>query len=160
MKVLFSYHKNNLLSKVILEVTGQPVSHCAFLYKGTVYHSNFRGVSQMSLEEFESENKIVIALSPTSEEINEYMVEHLINDFNKLKGSYYDIPGLIYLGIQLACKKYLGITLSKKNLWQISGMFVCTEFLSNVIFDTIDSTITPYDLAMKMINSGEWKKDD
>jgi len=57
------------------------------------------------------------------------------------EGSMYDYGAFLYIGL-----KCLLPFLPKINLWQTTGMFLCTEWVQEVLGREIDSMITPYKL--------------
>ena len=117
MKILFT--KSDLLgSKLIRAVTEEPVSHCAILHGDQVTHSTFYGVVTESYEEFAAVNEVVHSVEVKNAPI-------LIKGH---KGSCYDFGAFIYLGLRLL----FPLILPKKNLWQTTGMFLCTEFVTHV----------------------------
>lgn len=57
----------------------------------------------------------------------------------------YDFGALFYLALRV-----LFPWLPKKNLWQTSGMFLCTEWVTEVLEGEEDSMITPYKLFLRL----------
>lgn len=66
-------------------------------------------------------------------------------------GKPYDYLSLLFLGIRYTLLKILPSKfVPKRNLWQLSGMFMCTELVTEVITKERDSMITPYKLYLKL----------
>lgn len=156
MEVLFTSHPGSFVSDAIQNLTGESVSHTAIRHYNNVYHSSYKGVNKESYNKFCGENKIYYALAPTTDEYNDAVVSRLIANFSKEKGSFYDLPALAYMTLRYILKDSLGIEIPKKNLWQLSGMYMCTEFVTGIVDREVDSTITPYKLYLKMKLSGLW----
>jgi hypothetical protein len=57
----------------------------------------------------------------------------------------YDFTGLLYMGL-----RYLLPFLPRHNLWAISGSFLCTELITEVIDGEEDPDITPYNLYLSL----------
>lgn len=64
--------------------------------------------------------------------------------------STYDFPGLLYLGLRYLLKRVFGWSIPKVNLWSLSGIYTCTEFVTKVISSSEDSMVTPYQLYLKL----------
>lgn len=128
---------NAIGSRIIRGVTKEPVSHVAIHIIGTgVMHSTLlQGVVMENYDEFVS-NKTTVISHPVKI-TNPFAFTHLI-------GHWYDLLGLLYLGI-----RYFIPILPKKNLWQVTGMFMCTEFATKVLLGKENSMITPYQLLLK-----------
>jgi hypothetical protein len=89
-----------------------------------------------------------------------FMLHSLGKVLEDTEGRSYDYTGLLYLGLRYYAKRYLGVSLPKVNLWQISGMFTCTEFVTKVLSGKEDSLITPYQLFLLLGgNPNEIPKD-
>lgn len=140
------------LSKLIMKLTGECVSHTAIRNGDFVYQSSFAGVEQVRASKFLAEYNVKYSLRPSDDHLTEDLVERLIERVVDLRGSPYDFPGLIYLGLRYAFFK----NTTKKNLWQLSGMYLCTELVEDIIDIKTDSMITPYKLYLKLKESGRW----
>lgn len=143
MNILFT-KSNSLMSRIIRAVTKEPVSHCAIEDGGFVIHSNLLGVHIESLEHFSKKCEIGYSVEAS------ITIVQVRNSLAKYEGSGYDIGGLLYLGLRLVLP-----CLPKKNLWQSSGMFLCTEWVTEVLDGTADSLITPYGLYQRLIEQKE-----
>lgn len=142
MNILFTT-RSGLLPSLIRANTHENVSHCAIEAYGFVVHSNYRGVSIEPLSKFKEINKIVdiVDIGKSHTKLMATLAQ------SHRKG--YDILALLYL----ACKHLLGkvgISLPKKNLWQSTGMYLCTEFVTQVLTGQEDSMITPGQLRDKL----------
>lgn len=136
MEILFT-RSNSPLSRIIRHLTKEPVSHCAISINGWIIHSNLYGIHADPIEKFTSE---VIYRVPV-----EYNAEALISALAAYQGKHYDFGALLYLGLRSVCP-----VLPKKNLWQTTGMFLCTEWVTTVLDEKEDSMITPYQLYLKL----------
>jgi hypothetical protein len=67
----------------------------------------------------------------------------------KYDKSWYDMGAGFFIGLSFLARRYLKIPLPKVNLWQSSGMFICTEWATESIGE-VDSMITPYGLYLKL----------
>lgn len=140
MKLLFTVNKYPL-SWLIQKVTGEPVSHVAIVYNNTVYHSSaLKGVNSQSLDSFLKTNTIVFEYELLEDP------DRLISGFNRQKRAGYDWGAILYLAA-----RYMFPFLPKKNLWQSSGMYLCTEWVTAIIDETEDSMITPYKLYLRLV---------
>lgn len=140
MQILFT-KSNSLLSRMIRKVTGEPVSHCAIASNGYVVHSNLRGVIIETRDYFEAHSQVVYTVE--IEDCMDRVTELLATESH----ATYDIGALLYLGL-----RYLIPALPKKNLWQSSGMYLCTEWVTTAVNQKTDSMITPYQLYLTLSN--------
>lgn len=139
MKIIFT-KSNYIASKIIRNVTKEDVSHVAIQNAGFVIHSNFTGCRIDVIQDFLQHSDIVHSVEiPYNRE--------LLHSALQLVGSHksYDFGGMFYLWL----RAYLPF-LPKKNLWQSSSMYLCTEFLTEVLYGKQDSMITPYQLYLKL----------
>jgi hypothetical protein len=127
------------MSRLIRWVTGEPVSHCAIECDGWVIHANLLGVHAEALYDFEASCEILHSVEMPAN------YERLLGLFCRHNQSGYDLGAMLYLGLRL-----LFPALPKKNLWQCSGMFLCTEWVTEFLSGEPDSLITPYKLYKKM----------
>lgn len=141
MQILFTT-SNTPGSKLIRQLTAEPVSHCALQYNNLVIHSTEGGVQIVKIEDFKKKNNIVYTghIEGTAEQLLDVIYHY--------QGKGYDYGALLFLGVKIALNK-CGINI-KHNLWQSSGLFLCTEFVSSAIIGQADSTITPYQLKLKL----------
>lgn len=137
MKILFT-QSPLIASRLIRKITGEPVSHCAIEIDGTVIHSNFLGVHPQSAEGFR-DHCTVWGEVPFPDDFKK-MFEQTCAGW----GRRYDFGALLYLAL-----RYLLPWLPKKNLWQTSGMYLCSEWVSSY-FGEEDAMITPYRLYLKL----------
>lgn len=126
-------------SSLIRWVTGDDCSHCVLYQDGEVIHSSFKGVVRQPVREFLKTNKVLHAVGVKGLDIDLKVLEE------KYKDSGYDYGALFYLALRAAFP-----LVPKVNLWQTSGMFLCTEFLTHVIKEEEDSLITPHQLYAKL----------
>jgi len=156
MQILFTCRPSMPVSQLILDITGESVSHTVIRNGNFIYQSSFAGVEQVQADDFLSAYTVVYSLSPCGERFDEELVSRLIERVVDLRGSLYDFPALCYLGLRYSLLNAFNLDLPKKNLWQISGMFICTEFVEDAIDIESDPMITPYKLYLKLKESGKW----
>lgn len=130
--VLFT--RSRLLgSRLIRAVTGEPISHCAMLDTDTwiVTHSTLSGIRKDTLAKFKLVNEIryIVPVYPSR---------------SPNPSAHYDYGAFLYLGLKLILSK-VGIRLPKKNLWQSTGMYICTEFISGQVLEK-ELQLTPMGL--------------
>ncbi len=144
MEILFTT-TDFISSELIREVTGEPVSHCAIKYNDFVIHSNFKGVVIEPYSYFLEKNEIKYKIDIPD---NLSRLKHITDLYY---GKLYDFGALFYLGFRLI----LPDLFPKKNLWQATGMFLCTEFITEFIDEKEDSLITPYKLYLRLKEENE-----
>lgn len=135
------------MARLIRWATGESVSHVAIRDGEHVYHSNIKGVHMEPLRVFLKSNRIVHSVYIPNDRLS------VLQMYEKHSGAKYDSKGLLFAGIVLFCRKALGLrSWPKVNLWQASGMFMCTEFVTLALDSEADSLITPGQLYRKLIN--------
>jgi len=130
-----------------MAVTGEPVSHCAIRWDNLVIHSDLLGLRIEFVEEFLARCEIVhtVELGET-EELRTRLTRAILTR----RGRIYDLGALLFLGGALLLRSKLGISLPKSNLWRASGMYLCTEFITDIVDSKEDSMITPMGLYNKL----------
>lgn len=158
MKILFTKSQSPL-SKAIRAITDEPVSHVALSFSfggfSLVVHSNLLGLHLESQGKFLQHAEIVHTLKLKIPEDSGPKLKELLE---KYEYSLYDFGALFFIGISLFLRSKFRIPLPKSNLWQSSGMFLCTEWATQYIDGTSDSMITPYKLFLRLYDSGKWDK--
>lgn len=140
MMVLFTTSKYPA-SWLIRNITKEDCSHVA-LYDGIhVLHCTFTGVKLQTLAEFQKHNKVLHTVALAAPTPNCRTL------YEQYKNSRYDFGALCYLGL-----RYLIPYLPKANLWQTSGMFLCTEFATKVIDHKENSLLTPHQLYDQLLD--------
>jgi hypothetical protein len=143
MKVLLT-SGHNPLAALIRRLTREDASHVALRWNSWVLHSNLKGVQWSTFEDFTEKAEII-----DSTDIVEDLPRLLTFSAQHAEHGKYDYGGFIYIGLRLALR-LVGIHLPKKNLWSMTGMFMCTEFVSKYEFDEEDDLITPRQLFDKI----------
>lgn len=138
MKILFT-RSGSLLSRLIRHVSGEPVSHCALDCGGWIIHSNLLGLHVELPQTFEKHSEIVYSVSVDFDQ------QKVMSIFAQYDQDPYDFGALLYLGL-----RFLLPFLPEKNLWQSNGMFLCTEWVTEAVYGSPDSSITPYRLYLKL----------
>lgn len=136
MQILFTT-SDKPLARLICWATGEDVSHCAIQWDNLVIHSNWKGVNIIFLEEFLVENTIIHSV-PIEEDYTK-ITNCIVNSI----GSLYDMGALLFDAIVLFSRKALNLDWPKINLWQSSGMYLCTEFVTEYLYGKQDSLVTP-----------------
>jgi hypothetical protein len=144
MFILFTTSKYPT-SWLIRKITGEDCSHCAIQIGKQVIHCNFLGVQKEKYEDFIKKNQVKHSMFYAGT-----MVENLTADgfFDRYKSAKYDFFALIYLGL-----RYLLPFMPKVNLWQTTGMFMCTEFITEVLEGKENSLLTPHQLYIRLKNN-------
>lgn len=139
MQILFTT-SNYPTSYLIRKITGDDCSHVALFFEEDqcVVHCNFLGMQRESKESFIKHNQIIHTIHTTYNKTS-------IEVYEQYKGVKYDYAALLYLGLRYLCR-----LLPKANLWQSSNLFLCTEFVTEVLEKTPDSLVTPHQLYNKM----------
>lgn len=146
MYILFTT-SDKPMACLIRWATGDCCSHVALLVDGSIIHSNFKGVNTLPLLDFLEENRVIHSIEI---EDNPVRLQELLD---RDTGKWYDIGALLFSGIMLFCRKALGLRKwPKQNLWQSSGMYMCTEFVTEYIDGKQDSMITPHQLFVRLSN--------
>lgn len=137
MRIIFT-RSNKIVSRVIRRVTKEPVSHCAIQVDDWVIHSNFLGVHPQPADSFLKTSEVVESVEfPTDyQKIFEQTCEGW--------GKRYDFGAMFYLFARVLIP-----WLPKKNLWQCSGMYICSEWVTHVLGEG-DAMITPHKLYLRL----------
>lgn len=133
---------NHWWSDVICSVLAEPVSHVSVLRGDTVYHSDLLGVRHEPLSKFLERQEKVIYVSVGR-------IGNLEYKYAKYSHYQYDILSMLFIGLSFLTRRFLGIPLPKSNLWNITGMYICTEWVTSVL-GKVDSMITPWGLYKKL----------
>lgn len=142
MQILYTTSKYPT-SWLIRKVTKEDCSHVAMYFEDTqeVVHCNFLGVRKEGLEDFIKQNTI-LHTTPIEGQLK-------ANDlYEQYKHVKYDFAAFFYIGV-----RYLLPSAPKVNLWQSTGLFLCTEFVTKIHFGSPDSLITPHQLFNKIKDS-------
>lgn len=137
MYILFT-RNNSIVSRMIQAVTRENVSHCAIEHGGFVYHSNFLGVHIETTHHFYTNNEVMYSVE------TDRSVDALRDAVSEHEGKMYDFGGILYIAL-----RYWLPFLPKANLWQSTGMLMCTEWVEEVLGNGIpDAELTPYKLYL------------
>lgn len=141
MKLLWTA-SDSMLSKAIRGVTGEDCSHVAIQDGNWIIHSNLRGVNVDYAPAFLEHARVQHSI-----EVPGTLLYPSLTD---KAHSWYDIGALLFSGLALLARHYFRIPLPKSNLWQSSGMYMCTEWVQYVLNLPIDSMITPHGLFLQL----------
>ena len=148
MKLLFTTRDDSDISKVIRDVTKEPVSHVAIQINGwLVVHSNLLGVNIQTLKRFKEENNVVL-------EYNVLKPVQYRPKLEELDGKPYDGRNLAFGLFMLKLRRCLPFLVPKQNLWQVSGMYTCVEFISELLFEEEWSEMTLLQFRDKLLTLG------
>lgn len=128
------------LGKLIRAVTGEPVSHVAIEAGHFIVHSSLLGVHVDLRQTFYEKQKLIYSIELPADRD----VESIYNSAARSQHKVYDYPSLIWLGLRYLLHVKLRLPFPKANLWQITGMYTCTEFVSHLLSGKEDSLTTPY----------------
>ena len=156
MEILFTRGRS-LFSKLITTATGESTSHVVVKYGNFIIHSNLKGVHVESYHTFIKNSTIVKALAEAPEGEASNRALKVMAALEKYENSWYDLGALFFIGFSLFLRNYLKIPMPKSNLWNASGMFICTEFVSMAVEGKTDSMVTPLGLFYKLEQEG-WRE--
>lgn len=159
IKALFC--TNNLVGSLLIswgtkepwQAISDTPSHVAFLFFNTIVVDSdlISGVKESTFEDLQKKYKIVktFILPVTPEESYRYL--ELAR--NKIIGSKYDWPAIIYFSWRVALKKLFNIPIPDKNKLAVPNMHFCTE-VYNIIAGGDHGMVSPNDLMLYMDNIG------
>lgn len=144
MEIIFT-RQDGVVSRLIRKLTGETVSHVAFIYMGNVYHSNHKGATICSLTKFKEDSEIVYRLKlPRKYELCFHY------QFARLEGSNYDLPAALYAGWRIFLNRYFKVGYPPVNKFNFKEAYMCTELAQKVLKIDVDSFITPHALYLKV----------
>lgn len=155
MKILFT-KSDSLLSKIIRGITKGGSSHTAIDMGLIIVHSNLIGINLQWARYFKRKCVIVHALERVNPDPGKDMAK-MDEVLTTQEGTPYDFGALMFNGLALLAKRLVGRPLPKVNLWQTTGMHMCTEFVEEAVSMENDAMITPEGLYKKLKASGLWK---
>lgn len=147
MEIIFTKN-NSIVSKLIRATTREDISHCGVLLDGYVLHSNFLGLQCEKLSFFKKHSTVVYRVPisfPSPDILDKIAKLHLAP-----RPFFYDFGAMLFLFISLMLRNYLRIPLPKSNLWASTGMYLCTELITDIIHDREDAMLTPYKLYLSI----------
>jgi hypothetical protein len=145
MEIIFTKQKS-IISRLIRRITGEPVSHTAFIYMQNVYHANHKGACISTLKKFQETSEVVYRVTLPAK----YNL-HFHYEFAKMEGSTYDLPAAIYAGWRVMLNRYFGIKMPGMNKFNFKNAYLCTELAQKILKIEVDSMITPYGLYQKVL---------
>ena len=146
IEILFTA-SNTPVGRVIRYLTKEPMSHVAIKADDFVVHSAITGIEIVTYEYFKTKHNILASVTVTSSynKLLKLVTEH--------QHSFYDYWCLVYLGIRYCAKRVFNLSLPKVNLWAVSGLYTCTEWVTKYLCGEEDSLITPYQLYKRLTES-------
>lgn len=146
MQLVFTT-SDTFVGKAICYLTGEEMTHVAIYHNKMFLHSALDGVRIDNRKEFTSQRKILATVDVDS--------SRTLEEIHEEYGHYrYDYKALLWLGARYFAKKHLKLPFPKVNLWNITGMFTCTEFVTQALDGQADSLITPEQLYRRIKNNG------
>ena len=148
MKVLLTTTRKPL-SRLIRWGLGEPASHMAFVFDSEiVIHSYFTGLRIDSYNDFVSDQQIKKILNIGIDKKSESNIKK--NLLKSIGTKAYDYGAILYYAWRVLLKKLFNMSIPKKNKWQSSEAYLCTEivkYLPDSIRPEVDYEITgPYTL--------------
>ena len=134
------------LSRMIIELTREPVSHVAIRIEDYVLHSSIFGPEIRTYEYFQAHNVIVYSM-PLPGTHYQRLPLHVMSQIDN-RG--YDWGAILYLGLCYVMLRAFKIKLPKANLWEASNMYICTELVTKILGEKPDAMMTPYGLFNKL----------
>lgn len=141
MRLLFT-KGNSCFSSMICRVTGEEISHVVIQVGAFIIQSNLRGLTIDTFEHFTQNATIVYSLDLTS-----VPEERIFNTYNHNAFHSYDFLAFLLVGLRSLLPFF-----PKADLRGISGMYICTEFVSEIVLNK-EELITPKQLYLKLKGS-------
>ena len=143
MRLLFT-QSDQFGSRFIRSVTGEEVSHVAIQLGRFVLHSTLdRGVHIVSIRRFLATREVIHSIKIDAK------FNQILAILAKYEESPYDYGAFLYLGMRILLSK-IGIEIPKANLWGTTGMFLCTEFVTQVLYGEELDYLTPGQLYRRL----------
>jgi hypothetical protein len=165
MQIIFSYHKGNIISKMIMWMTDSNMSHTSIRFgreeKNWMIEAAGGGVQPGWWNKFIAKNKIVHAYEFV--EIDEVELEKIVDEcLDKMVGKKYDIFGILGFAVAIGLKK-LGFK-NIKNIFGSRKLYFCSELVMRIgfsiqnkfaieIFKGDPELTSPYDLFLQCVNN-------
>lgn len=134
-------------SRLLCWGLGEPVSHVAVeLANGFVVHAHLLGGLRIDwARDFRRHNEVVYELmgdGPERETVQALLDAHA--------GSGYDYWAFTYFVWRAVLRKYFGIPLPRENKWARRDAYLCTEWLSVLLYHEERSMLTPFELLCEL----------
>jgi hypothetical protein len=142
LKILFT-RSTRIGSKLIRWGLKEPTSHVAIESSGLVFHANPSGVIIEPLEHFKKHSETLFEVEL------EDGLDSLKKQINTHWRAPYDWGSVLWLTLRSLLKK-VGIKISKANLMNSTNMFICHEWVTQVLDGTEDTETTPYQLYLRI----------
>lgn len=142
---------DNFVARSIKDITHEVESHVALLFGDVVLHFRFLGFESMHLDEFKSLYHIGTILEAPKAVL---VAPHAIIDH--YKGKSYDFFGMVYVGIFLLVRDFLGVHLPGGNRFESRRDRFCVEFAAEICLGERGSMMTPGQFKNKLLAKG-WK---
>ncbi len=136
---------DTFVGRAIKYLTGEEMTHVGLYQNKKFLHSSLAGVEIATRKEFTAVREIVGTVDVKTDKSLEEIAA-------KFGSRGYDYKALVWLGARYFLKKFCGIDIPKVNLWNITGMYTCTELVTEILDGEADSLITPYQLYERLNN--------
>jgi hypothetical protein len=141
MRAFILFTKSDKIgSKMIREVTREPVSHCAVYVPsmGFVWHSTIPKVEAVAYPQFIKKCDVVysVEVDITGEQLNA---------IREIHGKAYDYLSFFMVGFRILMRK-IGLWVPKVDLRGLSSVYLCTELVERAVGIPNNPYITPYKL--------------
>jgi hypothetical protein len=162
MKILFS--NNDLIgSRWIRQLSSDGdiskiPSHVSFLFFDSfILESAFpKGFRVNQYDYFKAHNKIVMCFEQKMTIVDE--IEEMKQICKIYYGAKYDWKSVMYQGVMIMLKKYLGIRLTLDNKWDVASRYSCQELMTPLFPDHNLEMMTPYNLMLILKESNKFKE--
>lgn len=116
------------LSRLIRWGLGEPATHMAFVFDGEiVIHSYFTGLRIDSYTDFITKHQTKKMLNiGIDREVESNIKRRLLRNIGT---KAYDYGAILYFGWRVLLQKTFGLDIPKKNKWQSSEAYLCTEIV-------------------------------
>lgn len=154
---------NTPLSYLIRAVTGEPVSHFAFVFNspggGLMFESNLLGTHPKFFKTAQKHCTIVqkIELPPLPTELEDQVWDEVVSKYD---GKGYDFAGAIYLGLMILRERIFKIPRPKKNAWSKPDTYFCNELYAALSLipslpsiPVSDGMETPWQVYLKVMET-------
>lgn len=120
MKAQYLFTKSNKIGSILIRlITGEDESHVGIFVNGRVYHSTaMKGPHSQTYREFMKGKKLVDSV--------DYRIDELPLDQGGR--GFYDFLSILYWAGALFYSRITNSELPKKNLFQYSDHYICTEY--------------------------------
>jgi hypothetical protein len=143
---------NNVVSKAIRELTRYPASHVAVQFGNYVFHSNMTGPKFELLDEFLKHSHIV--RSYVGPPTNQMDLLDMVDFYARRQHRKYDFLLFLWLTAHCLWAYSLKKPVKPSDMKQVTGAYLCTEFVSTFLNTDKTSIYLPEQLERHLIQEG------